>query len=324
MSLGLVLISHGSPMEEWNKNQMELREKVEKLVASKGIFKSVKWGWLEFAKPDVADACYELEAEGVSRIISVPIFISTSSHSMRDIPNALGISFHPIQDENSTHRYKGSVPVTNTTCLDHGSVLVDIVSDSAKNIAQEHAADQDSSAIIVLSHGDGCEHFWGHMNERIRIAIVEKTGIADCTHAYIQTLRKPMVQKRFVDAVREAEARGRHKIFIISCFNGSGGSTFIERVQTRYLGDESLCLQERTQVIGDTVWTHDPRLAAHIAKTALNAGCCMLDISIPEENIEAENQYPPYNPPFIYTRDKGKDMSADQPKGKGKAGKGQA
>ena len=36
MSLGLVLISHGSPMEEWNKNQMELREKVEKLVGTNG------------------------------------------------------------------------------------------------------------------------------------------------------------------------------------------------------------------------------------------------------------------------------------------------
>eukprot|EP00397_Hematodinium_sp_SG-2012_P030970 GEMP01032836.1.p1 GENE.GEMP01032836.1~~GEMP01032836.1.p1 ORF type:complete len:328 (+),score=64.37 GEMP01032836.1:23-985(+) len=319
MSYGLVLISHGSPLPAWNADQMQLREKVEELVADKDVFKSVKWAWLEFAKPDIADTCYELEKEGVARIIAVPIFISTSSHSSRDIPNALGTMFHPVQDENCAHRYRGLVPVTYLPCMDHGSVLIDIVSDSAKTISEGHG--DDDSAVIVLSHGDGCEHFWNHMHERIRLAILEKTGITDCTHAFIQTLRKPMVQKRFVDSVRAAEARGRSKIFVISCFNGTGGAKFIERAQQRYLGVEPLCVKPETQVIGDEPWTMDPRLADFIANSALNAGLCMLDR--PVGKIEADDQYPPYNPPFYLTLDKGKDpepeVQSKNSKGKGKS-----
>jgi len=311
MSYGLLLISHGSPLESWNDNQKMLRDEVEQALAGSDndIFKSVKFGWLEFAKPDIADCCEEFEKEGVKRIIAVPVFISVSSHSMRDIPDALGIMWHPVDDENSEHRYMGSVPVTLAPSLDHGSLLVDIVSDNAKELVKEGEAAH--TGIVVVSHGDGCEHFWGHLHERIRHAIKDKTGVEDAVRCTIQTARKPNAQKNLIDAVRRLEEQGRSLIVVVSCFNGSSGETFIERVQRMYLGEEQFCKKPDTVLVGDKVWTRDPRLCAHIVNLALNAARRML--GRPVEGLEKKDAYPPYNPPFYHTRDKGKSLEEIYP-----------
>lgn len=322
-TLGLTLISHGSPMEDWNAEQMRLLQEVKDVIAKSsgsGLFKHINWAWLEFAQPDVLAACEELEAAAVSRIIAVPVFISTSSHSIRDIPNCLGTMWHPVSDENSDRRYLGSVPVTQTPCMDHGTVLVDVVSDNAKKVSE--GMDMKTVGFVVASHGDGCEHFWGHLHERIRIAIGKKTGVEDALRVTIQTARKPAAQKNLVDAVREVEARGRTNIFVISCFNGTGGQTFVDRVQTRYLGEEPFCKNPETNLKGDDIWMRDPRVAKHVANLALNAARRHLGMEY--EDLEAEEEHPPYNPPFYHTRDKGKPAEPEAPaKGKGK-GKGDA
>lgn len=65
-----------------------------------------------------------LEAENiVDHVIAVPVFISVSSHSERDIPNCLNTRFMPERDD-EMRRYTGRLPITYTCGLDHGKVPV--------------------------------------------------------------------------------------------------------------------------------------------------------------------------------------------------------
>ena len=50
--------------------------------------------------------------------------------------------------------------MTMTPCLDHGSVLIDLVCGSAAKISKEHA-NKEECAIIVVSHGDGYANIVG-------------------------------------------------------------------------------------------------------------------------------------------------------------------
>lgn len=204
----LLLISHGSPSPEWNDSQMQLLQRVEQRLHKDGAeFASVKWGWLEFAEPDIKGAMDELEhqhlhqlpshAQGSARaapkidhVVAVPVFISISSHSERDIPNCLNTRFMPARDD-EMRRYIGRLPVTYACPMDHGrtEVLEEIVADSAQRLCAPQRSG--TTAVICVSHGDGCEHFWGHLHSRVAKAIGNRVpGLKWNTWCYIQTLRK--------------------------------------------------------------------------------------------------------------------------------------
>jgi len=104
-------------------------------------------------------------------VVAIPVFISISSHSERDIPNCLNTRFHPARDD-EMRRYLGRLPITYTVGMDHGrsDVLTNLVTDNAVELCSKYNLDDpenDGVAVITVSHGDGCEHFWGHMHARI-------------------------------------------------------------------------------------------------------------------------------------------------------------
>ncbi|EER05753.1 Sirohydrochlorin cobaltochelatase, putative [Perkinsus marinus ATCC 50983] len=124
--VGLILIDHGSPSSAWNKSHEELLPKIEEELSRRGLrsmFDAIRWCHMEFAQPSVAKTMNGLEVEGISRVIAIPVFVSVSSHSERDLPNILNIRFHPDQDSEMV-RYTGRVPVTLCTPLDHQHSLL--------------------------------------------------------------------------------------------------------------------------------------------------------------------------------------------------------
>lgn len=126
----------------------------------------------------------------IDHVVAIPIFISVSSHSERDIPNCLNVRFTPERDD-EMRRYLGRLPVTYASPMDHGrtDVLEGILADHAGQLCVLERAR--STAVIVVSHGDGCEHFWGHLHARIARAIGKRVpGLKWNVKCYIQTLRK--------------------------------------------------------------------------------------------------------------------------------------
>ena len=300
---GLVLISHGSPSQPWNRTMEKVSDSVRAALVNRTYnpFKSVKLAHLEFAKPDIAETCESFEEQGCDRIIAYPLFISVSSHSERDIPNALNIRYHDHGDED-IRRYTGKLPVTLTAPMDHGPILPRMVAECAKEISREPS----NETALILSHGGGCEHFWEHMHRRVANAITESTGIQEVSWLGVQTGRSAASQDRVVEAVSQIRAKDlTRRILILSCFGGLSGTQFIERVNQ---GLEKRGVAQLNGLIGCSGWINRPPVIEEIANVVQRAAAAASGHKIEDidsmTGLEGKDQFPPYNPPFYLTRDR--------------------
>ena len=82
----LVVIAHGSPSEDWNRQDMP------------GI-DYIRVALMEFARPDIASVIRDCERERIDTVFALPLFISPSGHSEDDIPNILGLKYNPAIHE---------------------------------------------------------------------------------------------------------------------------------------------------------------------------------------------------------------------------------
>ena len=292
MTFGLVLISHGSPSQEWNAGMEAMACRVREALDSTGSnpFEIVKLAHLEFAKPTIADVCDEFESSGIDRIIALPIFISISSHTNLDIPNALNIGFN-LDHETDIRRYLGRLPITLCPPLDHGSVLPLVISECAKDISVSPVTE----SALILSHGDGCEHFWNHLHRRIAASVTAVTGIQNVSWVVVQTGRSEASKERFKAKVDEMLSNGCEKLLLLSCFTGLSGSQFLQRLTPRGgVAD--------TRLIGDNGWASHPAVAEQMAHYAIKAAKAVQG-EVEELKDEDKKKLPPYNPPFWLTRD---------------------
>lgn len=264
-------------------------------------FQSVSLAHLEFAKPDIAEACDAMESSGCERIVAYPLFISVSSHSERDIPNALNIRYHDYSDP-EIRRYTGRLPVTYTAPMDHGPILPAMVGECAKEISKDPV----SETVVILSHGGGCEHFWEHVHRRAAQAVMDSTGIKDVSWVPVQTGRSPESQDRVVSVVKEIrEADPARRILILSCFGGLSGAQFIERVNQGLVrrGKEEL-----RDLIGCSGWINRQPVIEEIANVVQRAAAAASGHNVPEiaklTNLSDNKEHPPYNPPFWLTKDR--------------------
>jgi sirohydrochlorin ferrochelatase len=299
---GLVLISHGSPSQPWNQTMERVADSVKKVLGTRSYnpFQQVKLAHLEFAKPDIAEVCESFETAGCDRIVAYPLFISVSSHSDMDIPNALNIRYHDHSDS-EIRRYTGRLPVTLTSPMDHGPILPKMVSECASEISKN----PESESAIILSHGGGCEHFWEHMHRRVAMSVTERTGIKDVKWLGVQTGRSPRSQDKLVNAINEIlKNDASRRILILSCFGGLSGSQFIERIN-QGLQKRHLPTLPSSSISGCSGWINRDQVIEEIANVAQRAAAAASGHSLPNENgLHALDEYPPYNPPYYLTRDR--------------------
>lgn len=96
----LIIVDHGSTVEEANDMLAEIAD----LIRSneKCRFDIVRYCHMELAQPTIADAFDACAAEGASRIVIHPYFLSPGKHSTQDIPRMAaeaagrhqGVSYH--------------------------------------------------------------------------------------------------------------------------------------------------------------------------------------------------------------------------------------
>ena len=278
-------------------------EMVKKSLAARTYnpFQSIRLAHLEFAKPDIAEACETMEASGCDRIVAYPLFISVSSHSERDIPNALNIRFHDFSDP-EIRRYTGRLPVTYTAPMDHGPILPSMVAECAKEISIDPA----NESVVILSHGGGCEHFWEHVHRRAAQAVTDLTSIKDVSWVTVQTGRSPESQDRVVSVVQEIrDVNPSRRILILSCFGGLSGSQFIDRVNQGLLKRGK---DEIKGLIGCSGWINRQPVIEEIANVVQRAAAAATGERVPDieamTQLSDKKEHPPYNPPFWLTKDR--------------------
>ena len=79
----IVIFAHGSSIESANES---VRRVVE-MVRRDGGFDVVEAAFLEQGKPDLAGAVASAVAQGATRVVVVPYFLTLGLHLQRDLPN---------------------------------------------------------------------------------------------------------------------------------------------------------------------------------------------------------------------------------------------
>jgi len=151
---GLLLIAHGSPNPAWNKPVLDFGCRAVATAAETGRYKAVRVCMLEAAQPDAATAVAEMEAEGCTRIVAVPLFIAASGHTHFDVPAVLGIYSSPrIAAQFAAEGIKTArpkVPLVLTGTMSEGDVLEKYALSEVRKLSSTPS----DEAVLILAHGD--------------------------------------------------------------------------------------------------------------------------------------------------------------------------
>lgn len=117
-STALVLFAHGSRIEPAN----EAVRSVAAAVARAGGYGLVKAAFLELGQPDLMGAIGHLAAQGATRVVVIPYFLTLGIHLQRDLPKLV---------EDARGAYAG-LQIEVTAPLDGHPALVSILLDRAQ------------------------------------------------------------------------------------------------------------------------------------------------------------------------------------------------
>lgn len=85
---GILIMGHGS-RDVFSSNEAIVRVNAER-IQNRG-YKHVVYAFNEFVEPGISEGVDMLAAQGVSRIVCVPLFITTGVHLNEEVPDKIGI-----------------------------------------------------------------------------------------------------------------------------------------------------------------------------------------------------------------------------------------
>ena len=178
--IGLLIIAHGSPSEQWNQPVIDIENQVKELLKTKNIldFDEVRVALMEFIEPSIATVVKDMENKGITKVYALPLFIAPSGHSLYDIPTILGLYYNQeIVDDIKEEGIKivdTNIKVTVGPTLDYKNVMKDILLDKVKNLSDNPAEE----ALIILAHGDkNFKPIWEELINETGNYILGKTSI---------------------------------------------------------------------------------------------------------------------------------------------------
>lgn len=263
---GLLIIAHGAPMEQWNKPVLEFGAQVADDALKTGRFAAVRTAMLEFAQPDVPAMVAELEAEGCTRIVAVPLFIAPSDHTFYDVPAVLGIYTSPsilaTLAEEGAKAARPKVPILLTATLAEGDTLETYVVDEVKRLSENPGEE----AVVLVAHGDRNHHRpIDRMMKRLVTAACGTAGIADGDYAFIEIGQSYLSEG--VGAIRDALER-KPRVIVVGVYVSSSAESIHRRMTA---GDRENPLEGAAVVFSDRGAISHPATRRHVLQTALAA-----------------------------------------------------
>lgn len=189
----VVVITHGAPMQSWNKPVFELEKAMQSYLKTKGIkgIDHVRFAMMEFVQPTVAEVVRDCERQGIDTIFAIPLFIAPSSHSDEDIPNILGLQYNSkvvsALKEEKTELVKTKIKIILGTPLSYSNVLEEVMLERVQQMSKK----PEDEAVILLAHGDytptgsGRTGLWEEMMKNISKYIKSNTKIDDVQYNFV-------------------------------------------------------------------------------------------------------------------------------------------
>jgi len=187
--MGLLIIAHGSPAEQWNQPVFDLENQVKELLKTKNVtdFDEVRVALMEFNEPSIATVVKDMENKGITKIFALPLFIAPSGHSQYDIPMILGLYYdEKIVSELEEEEIKiveTNIKITIGPSLNFKNIIKNILLDKVKQIS-DNPKDE---ALVILAHGDeNFNNIWEELVNEIGCFILGQTGIEYYDKAFVE------------------------------------------------------------------------------------------------------------------------------------------
>ena len=140
--IGILVIAHGSSSEAWCAP-------VRATVANVSLPYPVELGFLENVPGEsIEDAVDKLNSHGVSEIVAVPLFVSSSSNHISEIEYILGLG-DAIPGEDDLVQVNTTANITLTSAMDDHGIISSILADNAADFGE----DPSNETAVLVSHG---------------------------------------------------------------------------------------------------------------------------------------------------------------------------
>lgn len=171
------MIAHGSSKKDWVKL-------VERAVDQVQLDDPVVTCFLEMVEGrSIPDGIKELEAQGVTEMIVVPLFVSSGSTHIEEISYLLGINKAPkLEMDEQPLEIKADVCLC--PAMDDHPLIAEILIERAKEMSTDPAEE----VVLLVGHGsdvDGFQQIWEKVMESLAAQIRQEGGFADAAFATI-------------------------------------------------------------------------------------------------------------------------------------------
>lgn len=178
---GVLVISHGSPDAGW----ITLVDEAV-LAASKTLPEGmpVAAAFLEAVEGRlIQDGIDLLEAQGVTEMIVVPMFVSSGSTHVDEIAYALGVKDTP-EKETDLERFRISACVLFGYPIDDDPVIAEMIWDKMKKLSKH----PEQEALVLVGHGSKYPGFlerWEQGIASLAARVKEISGLAEADYALL-------------------------------------------------------------------------------------------------------------------------------------------
>ncbi|MEA1895847.1 MAG: CbiX/SirB N-terminal domain-containing protein [Euryarchaeota archaeon] len=139
---GVLLIAHGSSSESWC-------DPVRAVADNVSLPYPVELGFLEFVPNETINLAVErLDDAGVTKIIAVPLFVSSSSNHISEIEYVLGLG-DAIPGEDDLVQVNTTANITLTKAMDDHWIISSILADHAADLSE----DPGDETVVTISNG---------------------------------------------------------------------------------------------------------------------------------------------------------------------------
>lgn len=239
----LVVIAHGSPMEQWRKPVLDLEQQLRGCMEGVTGISYVRVAMMEFTEPTIATVVEDCEQQGVDTIFAIPLFIAPSGHSEVDIPNIIGHKYDPhiVEElmEEKTRFVKSRLPIILGPTLSFD----DFLEKTMLERVQEMSKAPKDEAVLFVAHGD--RQFVGYWNQKMQSIcdyVKQQTGIEVADYKFIAMGYKMVAE--MMPALREiGEKKSRvlvQGVYLTSSAKEMADMLDMEAVQKREIPDSNL------------------------------------------------------------------------------------
>jgi len=184
--VGILAIGHGSSSESWCA---PVRDAVEDVSWQY----PVELGFLEKVPNETINiAVDKLDEENVTKIIAVPMFISSSSGHIAEIEYILGLRETPPEGEEDLVQVNTTAEIVLTPAMDNHSLIAQILTDRAAELC----VNATNETVVIVAHGTktnetqfaGWNASSASLAEKVRLMLRHSKGhnIKDVRYSFVK------------------------------------------------------------------------------------------------------------------------------------------